>query len=173
MRVVEVMDGASGSDGEPTWEEAVAAFGTGTPVELVRPARKIVIRYRYEDGRCYATSPDLTGFEIAGTNLYETRNLARKRLDAWLDPAVELDEIMPFGHILVAKAATRRKANAHHLSTHLRTWRIKVVNSLAVALLQAAERIIDSLDSLDAVQRDDWPTQSPRQRARPGDKTRR
>jgi hypothetical protein len=147
MRDVEVMKRAQGSDDEPTWDEAAAAFGTGRAVSLVRPARKIVIRYRYEGGRCYATSPDLTGFEVEGANLYETRNLARQSLNAWLDPAAELDEIMPFGHVLVARALRRRGANAPQLSRRLRTWRIKAVNSLIVALLQAAERIIDSLES--------------------------
>ncbi|MDQ2875507.1 MAG: hypothetical protein M3Y33_12240 [Actinomycetota bacterium] len=95
MRVVEAMGGHSEAGREPTWDEAVAAFGTGTAVDLVRPARKIVIRYRLEGGRCHATSPDLTGFEVSGSGLYETMSLVRKTLASWIDPAVELEEITP------------------------------------------------------------------------------
>jgi hypothetical protein len=82
-------------DDEPMWDEAAAAFGTGTPVQLARPERKVTIRYRYEDGHCKATSPQVTGFEATGADLQETRALVRQKLDAWLDPAVELDEVMP------------------------------------------------------------------------------
>jgi hypothetical protein len=80
---------------EPTWDEAVAAFGTGEPVDLVRPARKIVIVYRYLDNQFHATSPDLTGFEVTGPSLHETKKLVRTDLARYLDPAVELDERLP------------------------------------------------------------------------------
>jgi hypothetical protein len=95
MGAVEAMGGHSGAEREPTWEEAEAAFGTGMAVDLVRPARKVVIRYRYEGGRCHATSPDLTGFEVSGPALFETMSLVREKLASWLDPAVELEEITP------------------------------------------------------------------------------
>jgi predicted RNase H-like HicB family nuclease len=77
---------------EPTWDEAVAAFEAAEPVELVRSARKIVVMYRYADGTFMATSPALTGFEVTGASLHETRQRAREALAAYLDPAVEVVE---------------------------------------------------------------------------------
>jgi hypothetical protein len=84
-------------DNEPdlSWEDAVAEFEAGEPVELVRPPRKITIVYRYTDGRFYATSPDLTGFEVSGPNLYETKQLVREDLARYLDPTVEFGERFP------------------------------------------------------------------------------
>lgn len=83
------------SEPEPSWDEAVAAFGSGEPVDLIRPNRKIVINYRYEDGRVHASSPDLTGFEVMGPTLYETKRLVRIDLAGYLDSGVELDEREP------------------------------------------------------------------------------
>jgi predicted RNase H-like HicB family nuclease len=97
MKVVEDMAEYLQDDNEPepSWDDATAAFGTGEPVDLVRPARKIVIEYRYADNRFHATSPNLTGFEVTGPTLEETRNLVQADLDRYLDPAVELDERIP------------------------------------------------------------------------------
>jgi len=77
---------------EPTWEEAHVAFETAEPAELVRPARKLRVVYRYADGSWSATSPDLEGFEVTGPSLAETKAKAAEDLAAFLDPAVELDE---------------------------------------------------------------------------------
>ncbi len=82
-------------ESEPSWDEAVAAFGSGEPVDLVRPNRKIVIDYRYEDSRVHATSPDLTGFEVMGSTLYGTKKLVRIDLARYLDSGVELVEREP------------------------------------------------------------------------------
>jgi hypothetical protein len=97
MTVEEVMDGhpASASDRDPTWDEAVAEFRTAERVKLVRPPRKVIICYRYEGRRFHATSPDLTGFEADAKSLPEIKTLVRKRLESYLDPAVELDEREP------------------------------------------------------------------------------
>ena len=132
MRVVEVMDGVSGWDDEPTWDEAVAAFGTGTPVQLVRPGRKITIRYCYEDGHFKATSPQVTGFEAVGTDLQETRDLVRQRLDTWLDPTVELDEITPLSQVDVAKVGTQHRPDSYRL---LIRWPIVRIITSAIVVV--------------------------------------
>lgn len=80
---------------DPSWDEAVAEWDAGEPAALERPPRKITILYRYSNGRFHATSPDLTGFEVPGPGLHETKQLVRAALKDWLDPAVELDERMP------------------------------------------------------------------------------
>jgi hypothetical protein len=97
MKVVDTVEGRPGDDGDPelSWDDAAAVFGTGTSVELVRPARKVVILYRYADDQFHATSPDLTGFEVTGPTLYETKRLVRADLARYLDPAVALDEREP------------------------------------------------------------------------------
>lgn len=81
-----------GQEPEPTWEEAHAAFEAAEPAELVRPARKLRVIYQLGDGNWTATSPDLEGFEVTGVRLAETKARAAEALDAFLDPAVELDE---------------------------------------------------------------------------------
>jgi hypothetical protein len=140
MGVVELVDGLSEWDDEPTWDEAAAAFGTGTPVQLARPERKVTIRYRYEDGHCKATSPQVTGFEVIGADLQETRALVRQKLDAWLDPAVELDEIMPISQAGVAKFDSQYRKNSYSLVirwpiARMITGAIFVVASIATAIL--------------------------------------
>lgn len=98
MSVVEDMQvNQRPDDNEPdlSWEDAVAEFDAGEPVELVRPPRKLAIVYRYTDGRFYATSPDLTGFEVSGPNLYETKRRVREDLERYLDTNVELVERFP------------------------------------------------------------------------------
>lgn len=80
------------SESELTWDEAVAAFRSGEPVELVRPNRKIVINYRYEGNRVHATSSDLTGFEVMASSLAETKRLVRDDLARYLESGVELVE---------------------------------------------------------------------------------
>ena len=94
MKVVEDMAGHMHDDHEPepTWEEANAAFEAAEPAELVRPARKLVVVYRYADGCWSATSPDLEGFGVVGLSLSEVKAKAAEDLAAFLDPAVELDE---------------------------------------------------------------------------------
>jgi predicted RNase H-like HicB family nuclease len=77
---------------EPTWEEANAAFEAAEPAELIRPARKLVVVYRYVDGSWRANSPDLQGFEVLGRSLSEAKAKAAENLAAFLDPGVELDE---------------------------------------------------------------------------------
>jgi predicted RNase H-like HicB family nuclease len=97
MSVMEGMAEVKHGDEEPdlSLEEMVAAFDEGEPVELVRPARKLVVEYRYEDGAWRATSPKLRGFEVSGSGLHETRQLVRAALQGYLDQAVELDEHVP------------------------------------------------------------------------------
>jgi hypothetical protein len=98
MSVVEDMDVHERQDNtgpDPSWEDAVAEWDAGEPVDLERPRRKLTIQYRYIDGRFYATSPDLTGFEVSGPSLYETTQLVRADLQDFLDCTVELDEHMP------------------------------------------------------------------------------
>jgi hypothetical protein len=97
MKVVEEMTEypQDASEAEPTWDEAVAALRSGEPVDLVRPNRKIVIDYRYEDGCVHASSPDLTGFEVTGSSLYETKELVRTDLARYLDSGVELVDREP------------------------------------------------------------------------------
>jgi hypothetical protein len=96
MSVVESMEMRhSDAEGDSDWADALADWTVGEPVDLTRPARKITIVYRYTDGRFYATSPDLTGFDLSGGNLHETRQLVREDLARFLDPAVELREVLP------------------------------------------------------------------------------
>jgi hypothetical protein len=111
MEVEDDMDrhSASASDRDPTWEEAVAQFRTAKPVELVRPARKVVIQYRYEHGSFSAISPDLTGFEVTGASLPAVKALVREKLESYLDRGVELDEREPSGSDLVAQVRRDRK----------------------------------------------------------------
>jgi len=77
---------------EPTWEEASAAFEAAEPAEVIRPARKLVVVYRYADGCWNATSPDLQGFEVVGQSLSVVKAKAAEDLATFLDPAVELEE---------------------------------------------------------------------------------
>lgn len=84
-----------GTEPEPTWDEAAASAGSGEPVELIRPSRKIVIQYRYTDERVHATSPDLLGFEVTAPTLYKTKKLVRADLSRYIESGVELDEREP------------------------------------------------------------------------------
>jgi hypothetical protein len=95
MSVVEDMGRHTDDEPDPTWEEAVASFEAATPVRVVRPLRQLTVVYRYADGIFTATSPDLTGFEVSGRSLYETRNLVQQDLAGFLDPAVEVIEFYP------------------------------------------------------------------------------
>jgi predicted RNase H-like HicB family nuclease len=80
---------------EPGLDEMIAAFEAAEPAELVRSPRRLVVEYRYEDGRWRAASPDLAGFGASGPSLHEIRQLVREDLAGYLDPAVELDERFP------------------------------------------------------------------------------
>jgi hypothetical protein len=80
---------------EPTWDEAVSAHEGGTPVEIVRPKRQVTVVYRYVDGVFTATSPQLRGLRVTGPTLKQTKALVREGLDRFLDPAVDVAEILP------------------------------------------------------------------------------
>lgn len=80
---------------DPTWEDAVASAGSGEPVELIRPSRKVTVHYRYADERVHATSPDLLGFEVTGSTLSETKRLVRADLARYIESGVELLEREP------------------------------------------------------------------------------
>ncbi len=99
MDVVEDMDvherRQSAAEPEPSWEDAAAMWDAAEPADLKRPPRKIIVVYRYVDGKFHATSASLKGFEVSGPSLYETKQLVREALNDYLDPAVELDERMP------------------------------------------------------------------------------
>lgn len=82
----------SESEPDPTWEEAVAEFEAGEPVELVRSPRKVMIDYRYIDDRWWATSSALAGFVVSAASLPEAKALVAAELAGYLDPAVRLDE---------------------------------------------------------------------------------
>jgi hypothetical protein len=94
MKVVEDMPGHMHDDQEPepTWEEANAAFEAAEAAELVRPARKLIVVYRYADGYWSATSPDLEGFEVSDPSLSAVKQKAAEDLAAFLDPAVAIEE---------------------------------------------------------------------------------
>lgn len=78
------------SEPDPTWEEAVAEFEAGQPVELIRSPRALLIEYRYADGRWLATSPRLTGLSVSAASLPEAKTLVAESLDGYLDPAASL-----------------------------------------------------------------------------------
>jgi predicted RNase H-like HicB family nuclease len=80
---------------EPTWEDAVKARAGGTPVEVVRPRRRITVVYRYRDGAVIASSPQLRSLRATGATLEEARRLVREDLDRFLDPEVEIHEDLP------------------------------------------------------------------------------
>jgi hypothetical protein len=80
---------------EPGLDELVAAFEAGEPVQLVRSARRLIVEYRYGDGRWKATSPDLTGFEVSAPSLRELRREVKGDLARYLDPGALLDERVP------------------------------------------------------------------------------
>lgn len=98
----------SGNEPEPSWDEAVAAFGSGEAVDLIRPNRKVVIDYGFENHHIRATSPDLTGFEAIGSTLDEARRLVRASLARYLDSGVELLEHEPEPAIFTASISTSR-----------------------------------------------------------------
>jgi predicted RNase H-like HicB family nuclease len=91
---------------EPTWEEAAAVQAAATPVEVVRPKRQVIVTYRFEDGVFTATSPQLRSLRITGPTLEQTMSLVRQALDRFLDPAVEVREVLPRtdSHVCTAAA---------------------------------------------------------------------
>jgi hypothetical protein len=109
MSVVEGVGQPVDDEPDPTWDEAVAAFEAATPVELVRPPREITVVYRYADRSFNASSPDLTGFEVSGPSLYETREQVRQDLAGFLDPAVKVIERYPRPEPQIATAAGRSR----------------------------------------------------------------
>lgn len=88
-------------------EALTAAFEAGTPVDLARSARKIVIEYAYEDHAWRATSPDLTGFAVEGPSLHEARRIVKADLASYLDPAVTLEERVPEAGMSVSTSRDR------------------------------------------------------------------
>jgi hypothetical protein len=96
---------------EPTWEEAKAALASSRPAALVRSPRKLVVEYRYCDRRWHATSPGLTGFDVSGPSLHETRQMAKEHLAGFLDPAVALDERLPSEEAETEGASRSRVVN--------------------------------------------------------------
>lgn len=107
MSVVEDVGTQMDDEPDPTWDEAVAVFEAATPVELVRGPREITVVYRYADGSFTATSPDLTGFEVSGQSLHETRGLVQQDLAGFLDPAVKVIERFPAPEPEIVTAASR------------------------------------------------------------------
>lgn len=81
----------SREDKPVTWEEARVGF---KPAELVRGERSLTVEYRCQEDRWTATSPDLDGFEVSASSLSQLKTAARAVLDDWLDPAVEVHELM-------------------------------------------------------------------------------
>jgi hypothetical protein len=90
MEVVDVMP-ESGKDKQVTWEEARAGF---QPAEVVRGDRGLTVEYRWQGNRWTATSPDLDGFEVSASSLPQLKTAARAVLDDWLDPAVQVREVV-------------------------------------------------------------------------------
>jgi predicted RNase H-like HicB family nuclease len=98
MGIMQLMNDVAGhadDEDDLTWDEAVAVFEAAQPVDLVRSHRQILVIIRYADDRFTATSPELTGFEVSGPTLAETRRLAREAVTAYVDPAVEILECLP------------------------------------------------------------------------------
>jgi len=93
---------------EPTWDEAVAVQAGAAPVEVVRPKRLVTVVYRFEDGVFTATSPQLRSLRINGATLEQTTTLTRQALDRFLDPDVEVSEILPRPDSGVCTAAAGR-----------------------------------------------------------------
>jgi hypothetical protein len=81
----------SGKSKPVTWEEARAGF---KPAELVRGERSLTVEYRQQDSRWTATSPDLDGFEVGASSLLQLKTAARAVLDEWLDPNVQVREVV-------------------------------------------------------------------------------
>lgn len=129
------------SEPDPTWEEAVAEFEAGQPVELIRSPRSLVIEYRYADGRWLATSPRLTGLSVSAASLPEAKTLVAESLEGYLDPAVSIYdhvagpeesraapqelEILEGGEILVHQH-TRGRSSAFVSSRSLKSRALKV-----------------------------------------------
>jgi hypothetical protein len=81
----------SGKGKPATWEEARAGF---KPAELVRGKRSLTVEYRWDGDRWTATSSDLDGFEVSALSLPQLKTAARAVLDDWLDPAVQVREVV-------------------------------------------------------------------------------
>lgn len=108
MSVVSGVDMQTGDEREPTWQEAIATFNAATPVELVRPPRRITVVYRYSDGAFTATSASVPGFRVTGTSLQQVRRAALEDLAGFLDPAVAILERLPRPEPEVTTAACAR-----------------------------------------------------------------
>jgi hypothetical protein len=79
------------TDNDPSWGEAVAAFDTATPALLGRcPSRTLVIDLAWDGNEWTATSTDLEGFKVRGTDREWVVLYSRASLRGWLDPAVKV-----------------------------------------------------------------------------------
>jgi hypothetical protein len=79
------------NEAEPTWDEAAAAFDSAEPVELVRPARTVVIDIARSGGGWIATSDQIEGFLVVRGSRDGLEAAARQDLAEWIDPAVTLE----------------------------------------------------------------------------------
>jgi hypothetical protein len=109
MSVVESVGRDIDNEPDPTWEEAIAAFRAATPARVVRPPRQLTVVYRYADGTFTATSPDLRGFKVSGSSLYEAQQLVRDDLADFLDPVVKVVERYPSPEPEIGTVASRSR----------------------------------------------------------------
>lgn len=61
---------------------------------VVRGKRSLTVEYRCQDDHWTATSPDLDGFEVGASSLSKLKTDAHAVLNDWLDPAVQVREVM-------------------------------------------------------------------------------
>lgn len=103
----------SGEDQPVSWEEARVGF---KPAELVRGERSLTVEYRCQGDRWTATSPDLDGFEVSASSLSQLKTAVHAVLDDWLDPAVQVSEVM------VGQPDRRRARTAGRSAKNRRRW---------------------------------------------------
>lgn len=76
---------------DPTWEEALATFEKGEPVELIRHPVTLVIELSDRWDCWRASSPQLTGFLLYADTRELAEANARKELEPWLGDHVTLE----------------------------------------------------------------------------------
>lgn len=108
MNVVTDVGANMDDEREPTWDEAVAALEAAVPVEVMRQRRQITVVYRYVDGIFTATSPEVAGFRVSGSSLFETRTFVKQDLERFLDPTVDVRERFPAADPEIRSAAAGR-----------------------------------------------------------------
>ena len=94
MASMDVEDDNFFEEDEPLGE-VLAAFEQGAKGLTMPPGwdRRIVVDYRYHDGSWRAYSPQLTGFDVRGRTLAETKSFVRQELDGFVDDTVTLVEV--------------------------------------------------------------------------------